>query len=425
MKHSQDPIWNIDTDQRLPKKINLTKSKVDDEKFVCVTMSDEKKSLRNMEFQEKKLRNTFGWARIDVLTMLIVFIFLASLSFSLLVEALQTLIHIDHQDTMHLPVPVIILGFLGLILNGICYLLIGGYTTNQSSFLHMTSDGDVILNSESIERKLPQCDINNMDENTINFQKEKQSLIEIFRDVSSTMFVIICAIIVYMSKDNHTAKFIDPIISIFSCVVLVTLSFPYMKESCLILLQTIPASIDIDIFEKKLVAKFQEIISYHDLHIWQLTSNKFVSTVHIKFKSQQHYANIIGDVRNFFIDQGINIVTIQPEFQDIDVPEFQDCLVQCNKNDCMTKLCCQQSNKQFLELKCLNKDFATSEIGSDGTQQKKSYKLNPNSRMERSQSANNIICSKVLEVPNESIFKKSSKELSNDAISSTPNINFS
>lgn len=77
--------------------------------------------------------------------MLIVCILLAALCFSLLVEAVQTLIHIDHQDTMHHPVAVIIIGACGLLLNGLTYLLIGGYTCHQGSFLHITPTGDVVL----------------------------------------------------------------------------------------------------------------------------------------------------------------------------------------------------------------------------------------------------------------------------------------
>lgn len=94
---------------------------------------------------ERSLRNTFGWTRIDILTMLIVGIFLTAFCFSLLIEAVQTLVHIDHQDTMHHPGAVFSLGAVGLILNGVCFLLIGGYTHHQGSFLHITSSGDVIL----------------------------------------------------------------------------------------------------------------------------------------------------------------------------------------------------------------------------------------------------------------------------------------
>lgn len=83
--------------------------------------------------------------RIEILTMLIAGIFLGAFCFSLVVEAIQTLIHIEHQDAMHLPAAVFSLGVGGLILNAFCYLLIGGYTYHQGSFLHITSTGDVVL----------------------------------------------------------------------------------------------------------------------------------------------------------------------------------------------------------------------------------------------------------------------------------------
>lgn len=91
------------------------------------------------------MRNTFGWMRVEILTMLIAGIFLGAFCFSLVVEAVQTLIHIDHQDTMHLPVAVFSLGVGGLILNLFCYLSIGGYTYHQGSYMHITPTGDVVL----------------------------------------------------------------------------------------------------------------------------------------------------------------------------------------------------------------------------------------------------------------------------------------
>jgi zinc transporter 1 len=91
------------------------------------------------------MKNTFGWARIDIVTMLVCCVLLASFCFSLIVEALQTLVHIDHLDEMHHPLPVMSIGASGILLNAFCYFLIGGYTFNQGMFLHFTQDGDVIL----------------------------------------------------------------------------------------------------------------------------------------------------------------------------------------------------------------------------------------------------------------------------------------
>lgn len=93
----------------------------------------------------RSLRNTFGWVRIEVLTMLIAGIFLGAFCFSLIIEAVQTLIHISHKDTMHFPVAIFTLAIGGLILNAFCYLLIGGYTHHQANFRRITPAGDVVL----------------------------------------------------------------------------------------------------------------------------------------------------------------------------------------------------------------------------------------------------------------------------------------
>ena len=57
-----------------------------------------------------------------------------------------------------------------------------------------------------------------------------------------------------------------------------------MKQSCLILLQTVPDKLDIESFTKDFMKTFPDVVSLHDVHIWQLTSNKCVSTAHIVFK---------------------------------------------------------------------------------------------------------------------------------------------
>lgn len=201
---------------------------------------------------------------------------MAAFCFSLLVEAVQTLIHIDHQDTMHHPMAVIALGLAGLVLNAICYLLIGGYTYHQGSFLHITSAGDVVLERvvssngvRSGERRLSKTRRDQAGTPTSSVgtklsgpaddremkQGRKHTTCEVLRDVCSestpipysfsitqsqfskylfwistgTLFVIICAVIVFFANNENVTKFIDPVMSIASCIALLWLSFPYSK----------------------------------------------------------------------------------------------------------------------------------------------------------------------------------------------------
>lgn len=59
--------------------------------------------------------------------------------------------------------------------------------------------------------------------------------------------------------------------------------FIIVKESGLILLQTIPNHINIDSLKRELLEAFPGIVNVHDLHVWQLTGQKIISTVHIIF----------------------------------------------------------------------------------------------------------------------------------------------
>lgn len=212
--------------------------------MAVVHVAEDEAQLRERKRLEQKTRNTFGWARIEILTMLIICITLASLSFSLLVEALQTLVHIDHQDSMHLPVHVMILGVVGLLLNGFTYILIGGYTLHQGNFLHINPMGKVVVESSNItieSNGLTKGSIVSSSDHQlredlkselgkVHYHTRREGPAELLRDVSSTIFVIVCAVIVHFAKDKeHTAKFIDPVLSIFSCILVVALSYPYSK----------------------------------------------------------------------------------------------------------------------------------------------------------------------------------------------------
>uniref|UniRef100_A0A1L8DEB2 Putative zn2+ transporter znt1 n=1 Tax=Nyssomyia neivai TaxID=330878 RepID=A0A1L8DEB2_9DIPT len=307
------------------------------------------------------LRNTFGWTRIDLLTMMIVCIFLAAFCFSLLVEAIQTLIHINYADTMHHPIPVLTIGAAGLVLNGLCYLLIGGYTFHQGSFLHITSSGNVILDRVVSEKSVQKGErrLSRTKKYAVNIVQDgpqRQSYMEISRDICSCIFVIVCSLIVFFVDNEKISKFIDPVISIISCIVLIVLSYPYMKESGLILLQTIPGSIDIENFKNTLLTTFPDIDSVHDLHIWQLTRSKYVSTAHVIFQDPKTYARVMEDVLAFFHNQGITIVTVQPEFKEksksLERKSPANCLFGCRDNSCIDKYCCQSDEDLIPEI-CL------------------------------------------------------------------------
>ncbi|XP_049791506.1 zinc transporter 1 isoform X1 [Schistocerca nitens] len=319
----------------------------------CTQVEEQRRLQRASARGQRRLKNTFGWARIDVLAQLVVCVLLASFCFSLVVEAVQTLVHIGHQDEMHHPLLVLAMGAAGLLLNGLCYLLIGGYTFHQASFLQVTPSGDVVL-AHAVTRRSVQQGRRRLSSQARQpplpppQQQPRQGPREMCRDTLGSILVIICAVIVYFT-DVYVAKFVDPILSIISAVSLLVLSYPYMKESGLILLQTIPDTINIDSFRVELIREFPDIINVHDLHVWRLTPSKVFCTAHIIFLNPKDYAKKSQKIIDFFEEQGITQVTIQPEFFETDndtniiaLPSIEEksCLVQCRGQGCIERHCC-------------------------------------------------------------------------------------
>jgi hypothetical protein len=133
-----------------------------------------------------------------------------------------------------------------------------------------------------------------------------------------------------------------------------------VKEAGMVLLQTIPDTIDIQDFQKQILNKFPAIDSMHDLHIWQFTRSKLVLTAHIIFQDPSVYKNVINDIISFFHEQDINIITIQPEFKNLSATDASNdiqssmsnenvgnlCLVACREMECEEKSCCQKRHSK-------------------------------------------------------------------------------
>lgn len=318
-----------------------------DERGSSTSLSTKTKQSRS----DRRMKNTFGWARIDIVTTLICCVFLASFCFSLLVEALQTLVHIDHLDEMHHPLPVLTIGASGILLNAFCYILIGGYTFNQGLVLHVTMNGDVILRRNSSQQtKEGEEQLSSQTRRSPLGIPKSQGFRETCRDALGCVFVILVSILVHFT-DSNVAKYIDPLFAIISAISLLALSYSYMKESGLILLQTIPNHINIDSLKRELLEAFPGIVNVHDLHVWQLTGQKIISTVHIIFLDPTVYASISEQVTAFFIEIGITQVTIQPEFHKLKPNmEKTGCLIRCHGEHCSSSQCC--SKEKFIEDSC-------------------------------------------------------------------------
>merc|ERR1712013_245957 len=95
---------------------------------------------------ESGLGNTFGWRRMEVVGSIGSLVFLFSLCFATFIEALQTIFHNDHLDTMHHAHWIMIAMGGQVAVWGLAYLAIGGYSHHQARAVREDTLGTQVAN---------------------------------------------------------------------------------------------------------------------------------------------------------------------------------------------------------------------------------------------------------------------------------------
>ncbi|GLH08804.1 Uncharacterized protein GBIM_13977 [Gryllus bimaculatus] len=322
--------------------------------FLSVKMSPKKWS-----------KNTFGWARAEVLGALVNAVFLVALCFSITVEACKRFIEVEE---IHEPGLIVIVGGLGLIVN-----VVGLFLFHEHGSGHGHSHGG-IQHSHTRLSHLVATDDNENDETfqtpppaPIEGSKKKQTSKEEFKDSASQMnmrgvflhvladalgsvIVIASASVVYLTQWKYRF-YIDPALSLLLVLLILRSVWPLLQESALILLQTVPTHIQVDAIQRRLLDKVDGVLAVHEFHVWQLAGDRIIASAHIRCRNLSEYMKIAEKVKEFFHNEGIHSTTIQPEFIEqfsedtVQSAPTEDCVLDCPKTDkpCTLSTCCGPS----------------------------------------------------------------------------------
>ncbi|KAJ6225200.1 hypothetical protein RDWZM_003745 [Blomia tropicalis] len=283
------------------------------------------------------VKNTFGWVRLEVLGMLTTITFIVALIFSLLIEGALQLFHL-HEISSPTNIHVLLtFGSWSLIANLLYVVAVNGIdsephfkqtTRNNRSFSTANCEqNELTTNNEPIpSTSTSSADSNNNDRKNriqpiggeITPEKEGHWLVgSLIQGILSPVLVLLASFAIITFGDDDFAHMADPAIGIITALLLCISFFPQLKNTMLILMQTVPENVNIEQMKKELLAKFDIIQNIHELHIWRLTDSKIVSTCHIVLPSQSttDYVRLFETIRSFLHTQyGISYVTIQPEF---------------------------------------------------------------------------------------------------------------
>lgn len=76
--------------------------------------------------------------------------------------------------------------------------------------------------------------------------------------------------------------YMDPALSILMVIIILRSLWPLLRDSSLILLQTVPTHIEVDMIQKKLLDKVDGVLAVHEFHIWQLAGDRIIASAHIR-----------------------------------------------------------------------------------------------------------------------------------------------
>eukprot|EP00794_Sanderia_malayensis_P006011 gene6011-6709_t len=164
--------------------------------------------------------------------------------------------------------------------------------------------------------------------------------LHVLGDALGSVIVIINALILQFQSGKWT-HYVDPVMSVLMVMIILKTSIPLLKESSMILMQTVPTHLKIKEIQEKLVDQISGVLSVHEFHIWQLSGNKIIASAHVRCQNIHDYMAIANDLKEFFHNEGIHSTTIQPEFEEHSNDVQNGCILECApEKNCAAQRCC-------------------------------------------------------------------------------------
>jgi len=334
--------------------------------FLSVKMSPKKWS-----------KNTFGWARAEVLGALVNSVFLVALCFSILVESLKRFYEVEPIEN---PKLLLVVGSVGLLINIIGLFLFhdhghshGGGSgkshghshggskhdhshshlqhghSHLSQFASMENDDAYPENNKSSNENGKAHSKDEAKTTSANQMNMKGVFLHVLADALGSVVVIISALIIWLT-DWEYRDYVDPALSVAMVCLIMWSTWPLLQESALILLQTVPTHIQLDDIQRKLISQVDGVLAVHEFHVWQLAGDRIIASAHIRCRNLSDYMKIAEEVKEFFHNEGIHSTTIQPEFTELpddSASETDSCALDCPSKDrtCAASTCCGPSKQ--------------------------------------------------------------------------------
>lgn len=153
----------------------------------------------------------------------------------------------------------------------------------------------------------------------------RSATLHVLWDMIGSIGTVVAAVIILLTNK----QWVDPLLSLALSVLLLKATWHIIRDASHVLMEAAPRHIDIAVLKKDLEQKMSMIEDVHHIHVWSLTHDYAVLTLHARLKPHvKHEAALQALTHYLKYEYGLYHTTIQLEtgmcMDDIDV-EKQRC----------------------------------------------------------------------------------------------------
>ncbi|KAI8384811.1 cation efflux family-domain-containing protein [Radiomyces spectabilis] len=261
---------------------------------------------------------SYGWQRAEILGALVNGVFLIALCFTIVIDAIERFIS---PEPVTDPKLVLITGGAGLAGNLLGLVLFHEHGHHHGHHNHSGHE-------KNIEQGHLHHDTHHS--STGGHLNMKGIFLHVLGDALGNIGVMASALIIWLGTFSWRFYF-DPIVSLVIAIIIFASALPLVRETSIILLQGVPGHVPLDDVRSELL-KMEDVISIHELHIWQLSDTKMIASLHVLLKRHADYMRLATQMRQLLHNYGVHSATIQPEFTKLDGTSKTDLLESSEAN---------------------------------------------------------------------------------------------
>lgn len=228
--------------------------------------------------KQADFKHSFGWHRFQTLAAFVNGLSLLVIAVWIIWEAVWRF----YQPVEVMAKPMFIIAVLGLLVNVIVFKILQGG-----------------------------------DHNNLNL---KSAMIHVMGDLLGSVAAILAAILIYA----FAWYWADPLLSLLVALLIMRSGWFVVKKATHILLEGSPQSIDVDAVKSIIITNIKTITDVHHVHIWSLTNDKHLMSLHIKVDEHMDDYDVLRETKKLILNHfPVFHTTIQIEH--LDCPDDNCC----------------------------------------------------------------------------------------------------